>query len=97
MFTKIWLNPMESHNPDYDILCGRVDDETFITYCLQIKGPNPGEETMEIYRGENYNANSKLRSWSRRYVKDAIPSNWRASWLELRSKYLTDFKRKEIF
>jgi hypothetical protein len=87
MFKKTWLNPVGSHNPDYDILCGMVDEDTFITYCLQINGPNPGEETMEIYRGENYNVGSKLRSWSRHYSEEAIPKVWKKHWLELQRIY----------
>lgn len=87
MFKKIWLNPMETHNPDYDILCGRVDDDTIITYCLQIKGPCPGAETMEIYSGLNYNPESKKRSWSRHYSEEAIPKVWKARWLELQRIY----------
>ena len=94
MFKKTWLNPMESHNPYYDILCGRVDEDTFITYCLQINGPNPGEETMEIYKGENYNVGSNLRSWSRRYSEEAIPNVWKKQWLSLRLQYRTEHKRK---
>jgi hypothetical protein len=87
MFKKIWLHPMESHNPYYDILCGRIDADTYITYCLQIKGPTPGKETMEIYTGENYNADSKLRSWSRHYSGEAIPKTWKKHWLELQRIY----------
>jgi hypothetical protein len=94
MFKKTWLYPMESHNPDFDILCGRVDEDTFITYGLQINGPNPGEETMEIYKGENYNVDSKLRSWSRHYAKDAIPKVWKKQWLSLRFEYRTEHARK---
>ena len=94
MFKKIWLNPMESHNPDYDILCGRVDEDTFISYCLQIKGPTPGLETMEIYKGENYSVGSKLRSWSRHYSREAIPKVWKNHWLELQRIYQMEHSRK---
>ena len=93
MFKKIWLNPMESHNPDYDILCGRLDEDTFITYCLQLKGPYPGSETMEMYKGANYNASSRARSWSRHYSKEAIPRVWRRHWLELKRIYEAQHKR----
>ena len=93
MFTKIWLNPMESHNPDYDILCGRVDEDTFITYCLQLKGPCPGAETIEIYTGPNYSPKSKKRSRSRHYSQEAIPKVWRAQWLKLKELYEAQHKR----
>jgi len=94
MFQKIWLNPMESHNPDFDILCGRIDKDTFITYCLQIKGSSPGAETMEIYKGENYSPNSKERSWSRHYSEHQIPKTWKRHWLELKRVYEQAHSRK---
>jgi len=82
----------KSHNPSCDILERRLNYDTFITYGIYVKptihwkGPvglpiTVGTEFMEIYTGENYNAYSKKRSYSKLYYADEIPSKYKEGWL----------------
>lgn len=77
----------ESHNPEYDILEGQLDEDTYITYCLCIKGPNKGQESCEYYSGENYVSDSTKRSYSRHWKADEIPVKYKQRWQLLRSMY----------
>lgn len=77
----------ESHNPEYDILKGQLDEDTYITYCLCIKGPRKGQESCEYYSGKNYLPKSTKRSYSRHWKADEIPVKYKQRWQLLRSMY----------
>ena len=84
---KIKFNSHKNHNPECDILEGHLDKDSLITYCINIKGPNKGEESMEYYMGSNYNAASDKKSFSKHYTIDKIPSKYKSAWTELKNKY----------
>jgi hypothetical protein len=88
-FKKIVFNSNKDHNPEYDILEGHINDDTFITYYKKVKGENVGAEGMEYYTGENFVVGSNLKSFSRNYEASKIPKKHKAKWLKLKEAYET--------
>lgn len=89
-FIKTQFNSHENHNPDYDILEGHLDNDSFITYAVKVKGSDIGKESMEYYSGENYVVGSKKKSSSRNYSNvDSIPKKYKSQWLILKKMYET--------
>ncbi len=99
--SNITFNSHTNHNPDCDIVCYQLDKDTSITYgvyvkpTIRFKGPigypiQIGTEFMEVYVGENYNINSKKRSYSRVYYNDGdtkVPAKYHKLWQDLKSHY----------
>lgn len=86
---KTKFNSHENHNPEYDILEGHLDNDSYITYAIKVKGNNIGKESMEYYVGENYKVGSKKKSFSRHYESNQIPEKYKALWLKLKELYET--------
>ena len=88
-FKGTTFNSHNHHNPHYDILEGKLDDDTIITYCKCVKGKNKfqGTESMEYYSGRNYVMTSKKPSYSRHYDAAFIPKKYYKLWILLRSIY----------
>jgi hypothetical protein len=86
-FTKTNFNSHENHNPEYDILEGYIDGDTFITYAKKVKGDNVGKESMEYYSGENYVVGSKKKSLSKNFKEDNIPAKYKPYWNKLKEMY----------
>lgn len=86
-FTKTNFNSHQSHNPEYDILEGYIDGDTFITYAKKVKGDNAGKESMEYYSGENYVVGSKKKSLSRNFEENNIPAKYKPYWNKLKEMY----------
>ena len=84
---KTHFNSHENHNPSYDILEGYIDGDTFITYVVGVKDENKGNESMEVYSGQNYVVGSNKKSHSRVYKVDAIPEKYKSAWLDLKKRY----------
>lgn len=89
-FTKIKFNSHKNHNPNADIVEGWINDNSFITYVLDLKS---GVESMEYYTGENYTARPG-KSFSRHFQITQIPKKYRALWEELKTIYQTQYKNK---
>lgn len=99
-FIKTKFNSHKWHNDECDILEGRLNDDTFITYGIYIKDGKygtmkQGDEFMEIYTGSNYNIGSSKKSHSRVYAPNQIPAKYKSLWLELKSIYDEKYKGKE--
>lgn len=77
----------QSHNPYTDILEGKIDKDSFITYYINVKGKDVGKEGMEYYSGENYVVGSNKKSVSRNYSIDQIPSKYKKAWDKLKLEY----------
>lgn len=86
-FVRTKFNSHENHNPDYDIMEGYIDRDTFITYAIKLNGDNAGKESMEYYTGGNYVVGSNKKSSSRHFEADKIPSKYKAQWLALKELY----------
>ena len=93
---KITFNLHTFHNPDCDILEYQLDEDTKICYGVYVNKPkqskrdiNKGDEFMEVYVGENYNINSKKRSYSKCYYDntDKFPKAHTLLWFQLRNYY----------
>ena len=80
------FNSHQWHNPDCDITEVQIDRHSFLTYGVYVSGPKAGQEFMEYYRGENYVAESKRRSYSRVW-KEAMPETWLPLWFKARQVY----------
>lgn len=93
-FVKLEFNSHKNHNPYCDILSGYLDDDTFITYGIYVKGPQVGKEFMEYYTGANYAVGSKKKSHSRLFYSDKIPSKYKSQWEELKKIYNSKYKGK---
>lgn len=91
-FTKIVFNSHKVHNPYCDILCGYIDNNTYITYYSYVATPQI--EGMEYYSGENYGGLEGTRSFSRQYKVNEIPAKYKALWGELKQKYWSEYKGK---
>lgn len=89
-FIKTKFNSHKNHNPNYDILEGYIDKDSFITYAVKVTGENIGKESMEYYTGENYVVGSKKKSSSRHFDSDKIPVKYKSSWLKLKELYNTE-------
>ena len=81
------FNSHKNHNPYADILEGKIDKDSFITYYVYVKGDEIGKEGMEYYVGSNYVVGSSKKSSSRRYDADKIPSKYKKAWDRLKSEY----------
>jgi len=92
-------------NDHCHILELRLDKDTNMTYGIYIKPVNRpsstgnkiipvGQEFCEVYVGENYNALSKKRSYSRcYYIGDAnLPKKYQQNYLELKKLYENKYK-----
>lgn len=88
-FKGTHFNSHKNHNPDCDILVGFLDDDSYITYGIYIKGPKKDQEFCEYYRGENYRPRSTKRSYSRLWNPASIPVKYFTRWQLLRSIYGT--------
>jgi hypothetical protein len=84
---KTKFNSHKNHNPYTDILEGKIDNDSFITYYVNVKGKDIGKEGMEYYSGENYVAGSNKKSSSRNYSVDQIPAKYKKAWDELKLEY----------
>lgn len=93
-FVRLKFNSHKKHNPNYDILEGHLDKDSFITYTIAVKGNNVGKESMEYYGGQNYVVGSNKRSSSRHYNVSDIPEKYKSSWLELKRLYNLNYKNK---
>lgn len=91
-FKKIYFNSHKNHNPDTDIVVGRIDDDSEMTYHIGVKGKDKGIEGMEYYKGENYVVGSNKKSSSRNYPKDQIPEKYKKAWKILKNEYETKYK-----
>jgi hypothetical protein len=79
----------KNHNPNFDILSVEINNNLSITYCYNIDN---GSELMEYLKGENYNAKSKQKSYSRVYKADKIPAKYKGLFQELKNKYINNYK-----
>lgn len=90
-FSKVKFNSHKNHNPSTDILEGWLSPTgPYITYYINVKGNNIGQEGMEYYTGENYGGQGK--SFSRHFTADKIPSKYKKYWEELKKIYETKYK-----
>lgn len=89
---KLTFNSHKSHNPYFDILEYQLNNDMFITYTVSIS--TPMVEIMEYYSGENYNVGSNLKSYSRTYKKENIPTKYKEIWDQLKEIYNTEYKGK---
>jgi hypothetical protein len=93
-FLEVKFNSHKNHNPYTDIVEGKLDKDTMMTYCITVKddGKIPiGTESMELYIGDNYVLGSTKKSYSRHYAVDKIPSKYKKLWLELKELYETKY------
>ncbi len=91
---KTNFNSHLNHNPDCDIVEGRLNIDTFITFGIYVndtKSNKKGDKFMELYTGENYNVHSKKRSHSRHYTVDKIPAKYKGTWELLQEIYLSKY------
>lgn len=91
-FLEYEFNPHTKHNPYADILAGKIDNDTEITYGIYVKGKDAGEEFMEYYAGENYVVGSNKRSKSNMWKPQEIPAKYKNAWESLKQKYETEYK-----
>ena len=92
-FSKVHFNSHKNHNSECDILEGHLDNDTMITYIINVNGPDKGKEEMEYYTGSNYVAGSNKKSFSRHFSSDQIPNQFKADWLKLKELYNSKYKR----
>lgn len=85
------FNSHTNHNPDCDILCANIDQDTIITYCLNLK---TNLQSMELYIGENYVVGSAKKSYSRIYTTVNIPMKYLKNWCALKVKYEKEYNNK---
>ena len=94
-FVEVKFNSHKNHNPYADIVEGKLDKDTMITYGIYVKDSTKeipaGTEFMELYVGENYVVGSSKRSNSRYYTVDKIPAKYKKLWLELKEMYETKY------
>ncbi len=95
-FKKVKFNSHKNHNPNTDILEGHIDDDSFITYGIDVNGDKKGKEHMKYYKGSNYVVGSNAKSTSRHYEKDAIPAKYLSSWNELKKQYEEKYSKEEF-
>ena len=88
------FNSHKNHNPYTDIIEGKIDNDSFITYYVNVKGNEVGKEGMELYVGENYVEGSKKRSSSRNFSVDQIPLKYKKAWNKLKLEYQEKYKNK---
>lgn len=91
---KTNFNSHLNHNPECDILEGRLNIDTFITFGIYVKNTNTnkiGDKFMELYTGKNYNINSTKRSHSRKWDYPNIPAKYKETWNELEKIYLNNY------
>ena len=81
------FNSHKNHNPNCDIIEGRIDKDSFLCYGIDIKGEDKGKEFCEYYRGSNYNVGSNEKSYSRHFSPEKIPSKFKKAWEKLRTIY----------
>ncbi len=87
----IKFNSHTNHNPNCDILEGKIDSDSFMTYGIYVLGDKKGQEFMEYYRGENYVVGSTKRSHSNYFAVNNIPSKYKDAWEELKKIYETRY------
>ncbi len=92
-FQKLEFHSHKNHNPECDILCGYLNDDTYICYGIYVKGENIGKEFMEFYTGSNYSSDSTKKSYSRHFVSNKIPSKYKDKWLQLKQIYNSKYKK----
>jgi hypothetical protein len=88
------FNSHKNHNHNADILEGKIDKDSFITYYVYVNGKDIGKEGMEYYTGENYVVGSNKKSSSRNYSVDKIPSKYKKAWDKLKLEYEEKHKEK---
>jgi len=93
-FEKIKFNSHKKHNPECDIIEGHLNQDSFMTYGIYVKGEKQGEEFMEYYAGPNYVVGSTVKSFSRLFKTDKIPSKYKSKWEELKKVYNSKYKGK---
>lgn len=87
---SLTFNSHKNHNPHCDILEGKLDGDSFITYYIELK---TGNEGMEYYKGENYVVGSNKKSFSRIFKSEQeIPTKYRELWEVLKKTYQTCYK-----
>jgi hypothetical protein len=91
-FIKLNFNSHKKHNPSVDILEGYINSDAKITYYINIKGKDIGNEGMEYYTGPNYVSGASGKSFSRHFTVDKIPSKYKNMWLELKKIYEKKYK-----
>lgn len=79
-------------NPEVDFLQGNIDNDSFMSYFINVSGSRKGEEGMEYYKGENYVSGSKEKSYSKVYSEKDIPSKYKKAWNELKREYESKYK-----
>lgn len=94
-FLEIQFRSHKKHNPDFNIIEGRLDKDTIICYTRRVKfDTSKGEaeqpiEMLEVYRGGNYVIGSTKSNYSRVYTKqEEYPQKYLDAWLELKSLYI---------
>jgi len=94
---KTNFNSHKNHNPDCDILEGRLTIDSFITFGIYVKDTEKhkkGQKFMELYVGKNYNVNSNKNSHSRVWYYPNIPAKYMETWNLLQEIYLSNYLDK---
>lgn len=87
------FNSHKSHNYECDIVEGKIDSDSFLTFGIHVNGVNKGKTFCEYYKGSNYVANSKLPSYSRMWANEIdIPKKYYAMFKELEAIYEEQYR-----
>lgn len=87
------FNSHKDHNPTADIVVGKIDSDSEITY---VKNLNTGEESMEYYQGPNYVVGSTKKSFFRHFKENEIPLKYKDAWGKLKEKYEVEYELEEL-
>ena len=95
-FKKVWFLSHEFHNPNCDIVCGQLDENTVICYGVYVKEKplnKVGTEFFEYYSGKNYvSGSNQTKSYSRGCPVDRIIPKYRKTWQQLKDMYKEIYK-----
>lgn len=89
---KVTFNSHLNHNPNCDILTYQIDINTHITFGVNVKGKDVDKIFCEYYKGENYNPDSKLKSYSKIWFNVIdIPKKYFHVYMELKKLYYENY------